>query len=262
MAVKSRQQMRDPETISAALARQRRTLGVHHKLDLSGPIQFEDRLGLSRLGRQKMLEELDLSGASLTSLHTLQAQPCLKVLRADKSKIEVLTGLERQTALSILSLIGTPVSENETFRISALIVSPKLSEINGEKVTHIERRQAQSYPPIAKALIGAGWVVQYPPPSEADFRFLVRTFDLNAEQKDFELPVTAPVFVSRSPPLTPEHVSSRPPNFGDRVSALLGELGFPIRTGERMEEDIIGAVDVLCRVVKKIEKMATEEPAD
>jgi hypothetical protein len=179
-------------------------------------------------------------------------------LRADASRIEVLTGLERHTALSILSLVGAPVSENENFRISALIVSPKLSEINGGKVTHAERRMAQSYPPIAKALVGAGWVVPYPPPSEADFRFLVRSFELNAEERDFVLPgIPAPP--SKSPPGSPGRDGTRQPNFGERIGALLGELGFPIRAGERMEDDIISAVDVLCRVVAKIESLPVED---
>jgi hypothetical protein len=252
MATKS--QPREPETLSAALTRQRRLLGISHKLDLSGPVQFDERLGLSRLGVQKVLQELDLGHANLTSLHTLQAQPNLRVLRADESRIEVLTGIERQTSLSVLSLVGTPVSANETFRVSALVLSPKLSEINGEKVTHAERRMAQSYPPIAKALIGAGWVAQYPPPSEMDFRFLARTFDLNAEDRDFVAPVALPVPASRSPPGSPAREPARGAGFPDRIAALLAELGFLIRTGERMEEDVVEAVGVLCRVVTKIEK--------
>jgi hypothetical protein len=248
---------REAESISSALKRQRRRLGADHKLDLSGPIQFDELLGLCRLGVQKLLKELDLSNAPLTSLHTLQAQPWLKSLRADNSRIEVLTGLERQTALSSLSLVGAPVAERQNFRIGALIVAPKLADINGEKVTMAERRMAQTYPPIAKALIGAGWVVQYPPPSEADFRFLAKTFDVNVDEKDCVLPATAGVPPSKSAAGSPEK-EEKEVSFGERVAGMLGDLGFPIRIGERMEEDILESVGVLCSVVTKIEGLAAD----
>jgi hypothetical protein len=117
---------------------------------------------------------------------------------------------------------------------------------------------SQSYPPIAKALIGAGWVAQYPPPSETDFRFLARTFDINAEDKDFAVPVALPIPAARSPPGSPPRELPRGAGFADRIGRLLGELGFPIRSGDRMEEDIVDAVGILCRVVTKIESLSDD----
>jgi hypothetical protein len=144
-----------------------------------------------------------------------------------------------------------------------LIVSPKLSEINREKVTNAERRMAQSYPPIAKSLIISGWVLQYPPPSEADLRFLAKTFELTPDERDFVLPATAPVPPSKSPPGSRGSPTSqgRAPNFGERLAGILSELGFPVRPGDRMEGDIIEAVGVICQVVKKIEGLPAEDAA-
>jgi hypothetical protein len=214
-------------------------------LDFSGCVRYTSD-GLAKLGTQKALVELRLKRCPLTSLRTLPAQPNLKVIIADDSRIEILAGLERQPVLSAISLVNTPVAQVENFRLAALIVAPRLSSINGAPVTKAERRTAAAYPPVARSLVTRGWIVQCPPPSAADFRFLAD-----------ELPDADPA-KGTSPSTAAETGSPVKTSWAAQLAAVLVALGFPIRSGGEMNQDIVRAVKLLCDVAIKIEGIAAE----
>jgi hypothetical protein len=158
--------------------------------------------------------------------------------------------------LTELSMIGAPVSEHETFRLSALILLPKLSKINNQFVTQLERRTAQAYPPIARALISAGWMAVYPPPSESDFRYLAGQFEIECSEKDVIVPSPLPPRHTYSPPTSPGEAAGPAGRLSQRITAILRPLGFAIRNGPTMNTDIVDAVDTICAVVDKLEQMA------
>jgi Leucine-rich repeat (LRR) protein len=242
------------KTLSDAIHLQRARLNDTGIFDLSGDIKFERHDVLAQLGSQKALKKLILNNSPLTSLHTLPPQPSLKELIADGSKLETLAGIGRQNRLMVLSLIKTPVGANINFRLSALIcVGPRLSSINGEPVTNIERRKAQSYPPIAKHLVSAGWIVQYPPPSKADFRYLATQWGIAAEEEDFIAPVPPhPDDISQS---TLENQDDGEPRaLPEKLGALLRPLGFAIRSGLDLSSDVYHAVSLICDAIAQIEK--------
>jgi hypothetical protein len=242
------------EPLKQALQRQRRRMSLNGLLDLSGNIEFPGE-SLAGLGSQKALVELHLNFSPLTSLHTLPPQPCLKTIIADNSRIDSLAGLGVQPRLMIISFIGAPVSDQENFRLTALVgIGTRLSFINGVQVTKTERRQAQAFPPIAKHLVGSGWLVQYPPPSELDFRYLAEQFGIVGKDEDF---------VSKLGPITvftdekvPQKEKNRPIGFGEKIATILRPLGFGIRCGNDMNSDILKAITKICDVVEKIENQS------
>jgi hypothetical protein len=70
------------------------------------------------------------------------------------------------------------------------------------------------------------------------------------------------VAASRSPPASPTPELGRGVGFADRIGGLLGEVGFPIGTGDGMDEDIVRAIATLCDMAKKIEALSANEDAD
>jgi hypothetical protein len=88
-----------------------------------------------------------------------------------------------------------------------LILLPKLSKMSKRTVTAVERDIAKAYPPIAKVLIAAGWMAVYPPPSDADFRYLADQFEITCNEKDF-------VVTSPSRRVTPSPCPCRPGRAG------------------------------------------------
>ncbi|KAH0786675.1 hypothetical protein GPJ56_009418 [Histomonas meleagridis] len=233
------------ESLQEALRRQRSSLSSSGVLDLSGvPIQ-----SLESLGCQKTLSELRLNHSSIDSFHSLPPQPNLKTIIADSSKIESLAGLENQPRLSKISFLKTPISKTENFRISALLViGPRLSSINGKPVSKSERQMAESYPPIAKHLVISGWVTQYPPPSALDFHYLAEHFDISADDDQF-ISTLAPIAVET----TTTKPTESPQSFAEELASILRPIGFPIRCGKEMPNDIIDAVSQICDVVTKVE---------
>jgi hypothetical protein len=239
------------ETLAACLQRQRRSLSMTGILEISAGVVLPRKAPLSPLGSVKPLVELRLSDTPLTSFESLLAQPCLKVLIADNSQIASLVGLQRQNRLATLSLIATPVSQHEFFRLTALLVAGQhLTSLNGQPITQTERKMALSFPPIAKKLAEAGWIVQYPPPSDLDFQYLARQFGIRAQDTDY--------VPGASPPPSPvkaDQQSPEPGRFSERVAAILRPLGFGIRPGALMPQDICHAITRLCEVVKKVESL-------
>lgn len=272
------------ETLLQALQRQRRQLSMRGVLNFSG-IKTDN---LARIGNQQALVELILNDSSITSFATLQPQKRLKSIIADNSKVQVLSGLSIQPRLSSVSLRNTPVSKDEYFRIELLVVvGPRLSIINGSPVTQNERRMAQSYPPVARRLVEAGWILQYPPPSKYDFIYLTKQFKIENVSKDeynLQLPPPLPEKPPSSPVSPKAEKSGQQSNlqsptqnsekgeqsleqiemnddlsFCDKVAAILRPLGFAIRNGPEMVNDITTSVESICDVVSKIESIQIEQ---
>ena len=237
------------ETLSEALCRQRSQMTTSGVLDLSGKIRCES---LKDVGSQKKLVTLFLNESPLTSLHTLPPQPCMKALIADGSCLETLAGLGNQPRLGELSLVDTPVAQHPNFRLSALIcVGPRLSLLNGKPVKKIERRMAACYPPVAKYLVGCGWMAQFPPPSQLDFEYLAEEFEINAREEDFMMPPVPEDLVEKfQKTQKPEETDT----FSQKMAALLQPLGFAIRWGQEMNSDIIKAVRRICDTLALIEQ--------
>ena len=236
------------ESVSAALARQRQYMSREGKLDLSN-LAIDNLEGLKN---QKTLKELYLNNAKITSFQTLPIQPCLKTIIADGSSVNCLSGLSLQPRLSKISLINTPISKIDNFRIAVILeVGRRLSSINGVAITPKEKAQALSYPPIARTLVDCGWIPIYPPPSEADFRYLAKQFSIKADNSDFHFSKEDHDLIPLSPK---KQILQKPSTFADRIAGLLRPLGFAIRCGSEMNNDILRAVDLLCETIDTIEK--------
>jgi hypothetical protein len=256
----ARRQKYQPETLAEAIRLSRTSLQEEGILDLSGNLKFERHDVLARLGSQRTLKILKLNKSPLISLHTLPPQPLLRELYADGSQLETLTGINKLNRLAVLSLKDTPVSANPNFRLSAIIcVGTRLESINGEKVTNYERRRAQAYPPVARLLVNEGWVVQFPPPSVADFRYLANSFGIECEEKDF---------IATLPPLQndvgeeiQDYQEGAPKTFVDKMGDLLRPLGFAVRSGEGIEDDIVASVGLICDAIAKIQQLQQDSPA-
>jgi hypothetical protein len=245
--------------LADALKRQRGQLGTKGVLDFSENVRFPAD-GLQKLGVQRALVELRLKNCPLSSLESLAAQPNLRVIIADNSKIASFAGLDRQPWLTSVSFLNTPVAQIENFRLAALIVALKLASINGTGVTKADRRFPAAYPPIARALVGAGWIVQYPPPSEDDFRYIASEFKIRGSETDFKVPTS--LVKEASPPTSPSKAkpeTEAPASWAQKAAGILAPLGFPIRSGPQIGQDIVNAVTQLCNVVKKVEGLAGED---
>ena len=253
------------ESLQQALQRQRRMMSINGKLTFTGVLTKD----LTQLGSQKALVELVLDDSPITSLHTLPIQPCMKVLSANRTKLDTLSGLSSQPRVTSISFIDTPISRVENFRLSVILaVGQRLSEINGQRVTKTERRMAKSFPPIAKYLVNAGWVVSYPPPSTVDFRYLADQFEIQATDDDFIAQVPAIELKNNVEDIEPDmqqrtvdgeekeldYDESIP--FTEQLASILRPLGFAIRCGPEVHGDILRAISKMCETVDKVEKMS------
>jgi hypothetical protein len=239
------------ETLAQCLQRQRRSLSLTGVLDIPGAVILPRKSPLAALGSLKPLTELHLPNTPLKSFESLLPQPGLKVLIANDSQIESLVGLNRHKWIATLSLINTPIAQQEFFRLTALlVVGQHLTLLNGQPVTPIERKMAISFPPIARKLAAAGWMAQFPAPSELDFQYLARQFGIRAQDNDYvpgASPPTSPV-KGEQPPVESER-------FSEKVAAILRPLGFGIRPGKNMAQDICNAITRMCEVVQKVESL-------
>ena len=243
------------DSLPEALKRQRRMLSMNGTLDFS-KLQITD---LKHLGSQKALQTLILDGTPISSLHTLPPQPSLKKISAKNTKLSTLAGLTSQNKLSSVSFEGTPISKVENFRLAVMLaVGPRINSINGRTVTQTERRMAKAFPPVAKYLVNAGWVVSYPPPSDLDFHYLAEQFEIQAANEDFISPV---------PPISVPAATKQQENddtfvydedapFTEQLASILRPLGFAIRIGPEVHDDIIRAVSTICDTVEKVEQMS------
>ena len=233
--------------LSFTLGQQRKMMANTGKLDLSN-LKLDK---LNELGNQRALIELNVSeNPHLTSFLTLPKQACLKTIIANGSGINILSGLSNQPRLSSISLIDTPISKIDNFRIAVLLAAgPRISSINGTPVSKTERLRFLCYPQIARKLVNLGWIPVYPPPVEQDFRYLAQQFNIKAEDSDFI------VYSDQkdSVPPSPRKASPEPTDFGGKIAQILRPLGFGIRCGDQRDEDILSAVDQMCKLFQLIE---------
>jgi hypothetical protein len=93
----------------------------------------------------------------------------LETLKLANNPIASLRGIPPLPKLASIDMSGTPYSKHQFYRVSLLILfGTSLRLIDGERISGTERQLAKSYPAGTDALIRAGWVVSYPPPSPAD----------------------------------------------------------------------------------------------
>jgi hypothetical protein len=95
--------------------------------------------------------------------------PHLETLKLSGNPIASLRGMPHLPKLTTIELSHTPFCKQQFYRVALLILFGKsLRLIDGERITGTERQIASSYPPGTDALVRAGWIVTYPPPSAND----------------------------------------------------------------------------------------------
>ncbi|EAX87553.1 hypothetical protein TVAG_318680 [Trichomonas vaginalis G3] len=80
----------------------------------------------------------------------------------------------------------TPVSKKKNFILSLVILfGESLTIVNGAYVPNKIRSQAKKYPEIAKKLINAGWIAQYPCPNQNEFESLMNQYEIENNDVTF-----------------------------------------------------------------------------
>jgi hypothetical protein len=239
-------------TTQKEISKQKVQLSRDGKLVLAS--KFLDTIDI---GVQKALFSLDVSKSNITSFRELKPQPNLKEIIAKDCPLSDFNGLSQQTKLTSITFDGTPIGDQKYSNIAALIViGPKLNRINNQIVTQKEKKMATCYPPITKKLLESGWILQYPTPSVEDFKNICETFKIEYTDKDLEIPniKTPEEKKSSEDEEKTKKTKKSEPNFAENVANILTPLGFPIRTGAEMNEDILNSVDVMIQMVQKAEK--------
>lgn len=238
------------DTISDRLKRQRNNLSKKGLLDLT----MMDLKEISKIGSQRSMVTLDVSGSNLTSFADLQPQVKLSEIIAFNCPISSLKGLSKQTKLVSIRFHNTPVSDDPNFRLAALIaIGPKLSYINKQNVSKEERRYADAYPPITKTLLELGWRLQAPIPSKEDFIMICTHYCVPFGDNDV-IPKCFPPYPLPQRWVCPSAESFPKPlkqSMVEIVTDRLSQLGFPIRNGEHALQDISAAIDMLVNIAKK-----------
>jgi hypothetical protein len=139
-----------------------------------------------------VIRGLNLSFCLLSTLAGLKPLPRLTVLIADGSQIATFQNFVAVPNLQKLSLLGTPVSCAPHFALSALLVCPNLVTLNGRQPSVVDRRRAEAYPSLGKALVNAGWLAEFPIPSEDRLYGLEEEFGLVPELPAVETVVRVP----------------------------------------------------------------------
>jgi len=225
---------------------------------------------LMRLGVQPKLRVLDLSNCEIDSFETLPTQPALMKIIANNSGISKYTGLSRQPKLSHLSLINTPISQREYFRLEAsIVVGNHLSVLNGSALTSNEKRESNKYPIIAQILLELDWSLEYPLPDIDRFRGLAKDRHIMIKGADsgYLNDVASKYF--RPPPSlfhnnTVIHSSISEQSEKDAkdrelILSIISELekiNVYIPQDEYMEQNVVKAVEKLADVIKSLEPIS------
>ena len=186
-------------TINYRVLEQRRVIALTGVLNLSSSKKEEGFSDIKGLGTHSKVKTLILSGNPIKSLTGLRPHPNLTEIIADDTDISSYEGLTGHFNLCKVSFKNTPLSEKPNFRLElCIVIGPHLSFINGTKVTIEEKRQAASYPLIARDLIVQGWDVEIPVPSKSKFKELLLDpkYDKIAENQSVRNSTTS---------LSPEH---------------------------------------------------------
>jgi hypothetical protein len=160
----------------------RQSLKFSSNVDLEGE-HIDD---LARLGSLKMMRQLTLSYVHLTSIAGLKPQPQLETFIADGSHISSLTNFLAIENLRKLSLRNTPVTQHPQFVLSALLVCPNLTSLNGKQLSPVLRQRAELYPRIGRQLVNAGWFAEFPYPSPEHLTDLAVGYGLITAKKSGE----------------------------------------------------------------------------
>jgi hypothetical protein len=137
------------------------------------------------------MRQLVLSYVQISSIERLKPQPQLETFTADSSQISTFKNFMSIGSVRKLSLRNTPVSREPSFALSALIICPNLVTLNGQVVSSLVKRRAANYPSLGRVLVNAGWLAQFPYPSEdrlyelaAKFGVASATTSVREEEED------------------------------------------------------------------------------
>jgi hypothetical protein len=98
-------------------------------------------------------------------------------------------------------------------------------------------------------LVACGWIVQYPPPSKLDFRYLAQQFKIRVKAEDLVAVLPAPDVEAPNE----EQPMNDSVTLADKISDILRPMGFAIRIGQKQNHDILNAVARMCKIATKIE---------
>jgi hypothetical protein len=85
---------------------------------------------------------------------------------ADRSRISSFMNFVAIEGIRTLSLRDTPLSRAPQFVLSAAVVCPRLTSLNGKRLSELIRRRADAYPTPGRKLVNLGWFAEFPYPSE------------------------------------------------------------------------------------------------
>lgn len=106
------------------------------------------------------LENLSLSNNPITDISCLPKFHCLVRLSLDGTLIYTFEGVVDQPRLSSVSLINTPISTLQYFRLMASVAFGRsVVVINGEPLSILDETLRDTYGPIIKSWIFQGYVV-------------------------------------------------------------------------------------------------------
>lgn len=251
----------DERELKQQLALQRRSLSLSGSIDFSGKSVFN----LSPIGEQPKLQTLNLSNTLIESLESLPLQPNLHELIADDTNLNTFSGFTRLNKVQKLSLVNTPLSEKENFRISCLVtIGPKLCTINDEPITPRERKIASQYPIIAKYLIEAGWPIVIPCPSNEELLKASKKYRVRIKPTSSEYSLEEQTETYFRPPPTFSSLSCLKDDvksglFSDDlndfdlaevIAKKLQSIGINVTKGESCQEEILQVVKSLTKIVE------------
>ncbi|OHT07164.1 hypothetical protein TRFO_01291 [Tritrichomonas foetus] len=153
-----------------------------NKVDLSG----ENIDDLGKLGTQKLMYSFDLSYVQISSLEGLKPQPNLKNFVADGSAISTLRNFSAIQSITSCSMKMTPISKENNFLVSLLLVAPKLTIVNGKLISQKTRDKVAIYPPEAARLVNAGWMAEYPCPPDDVMIELMKYYNIYEGEEEEE----------------------------------------------------------------------------
>ncbi|KAH0791807.1 hypothetical protein GPJ56_004301 [Histomonas meleagridis] len=149
------------------------------KVELEG----ENIDNLGRLGQLKMMRSLNISYVQIQTLQGLKLQENLETLIADGSSIISFANFSSVPNLRCLSMLNTPVSKEPTFLLTALIICPKLTTVNGKIIPKSIINKSIKSPSAMRKLIDKGMMAEYPYPSSDDLQDLCSRYGILTDEQ-------------------------------------------------------------------------------
>lgn len=265
--------------LSFVLTTQRTNLAQNGRIDIIN-IKIPS---LKKIGEQRKLKYLNISGSIIESLETLPAQPVLLTLTANNTPINSYLGLARHPRLSVINMHNTPLSKRPNFRLEMLlVVGQHLTKLNGTLITHEERSRAAMYPQISRHLIENGWNAQVPLPSQQEFRQLAIKFKLRIRGCDRLFLNETALQLLKPPPVLPiipnmketllgttlipysgrptkvEHFTESDNDLINEITMELSRLGIHIPNDDNKEDNIVSVIRQLVEAIKMLEPCGEE----